>query len=149
VSEHDRERLIGWVSGGLNIPSNCYSVGGDRVYSARWGAFACLYPGESQLHIFNNGVVLPWKLLELLAVAEFLDPDAAQYAEYIRSKTEDPNAARGLRQAAEDFAARDGLPLGCFAVGRTDRGRRKHVLWVSKLLSPTDFLAELKAAARR
>ncbi len=149
MSEHDKERLVGWVSGSLNIPSNCYAVAGNRDHPARWGVFACLYPGEPQLHIFSNGLVTNWKLLRLLAAAEFLEPDAAQYAEYIRSKTEEPNAVKELREIAEGLAARDGLPLGCFAVGRTDRGKLKHAVWMSMLLSPTDFLAELKAAARR
>jgi hypothetical protein len=148
VSTNDKGRLVTWISTHRPVPVLGFVVGGDYGRPAEYKAFACLYPGQPGLWMFN--AIMPDQELRQRTAACELPTDADErQVKYVRTHMRGMGTSAQMREAAEGFAIKHELPLGCFAVGRTAAGSLKYMLWMNALLTPSEFLKELKRASQR
>lgn len=149
MSTSDKERLLNWLKTHQPVPLVGFIVAGNNGKPAQYKAYACLYPTEPKLRIFNDGIMPDEELRQRAATCELPSDADERQVEFVRERMRGMGSAVKMREVAEALAIKDGLPLGCFAVGRTEAGIRKYVIWVSALVTPSSFLRELRAAASR
>jgi hypothetical protein len=150
----DVERLFAWFSGLVAVSSFNVIVSGRREdVPTEFGVFACLYPDPPHYRAYTAETA-PTDADKLRQarrdIAEIHLPadSEGRYQEWMRRNAPLVGPAAGWT-AAELTARSWGIPIGCYAVGRTvARHEPRGMLWMMATVSPTTFVERLQEAAR-
>jgi hypothetical protein len=127
-------------------------VSGNREdVPTEYDDFACLYPDEPHFRGYTRLALATGaeKRRIVQAVTALRVPDDVERDHRASMRRVAPMEPHVAWHVALLMATSRGLPIGCYAMGRTTVGNQpRGLLWVMATVSPTTFTTRLQAAAQ-